>query len=244
MARGFARMNTDRQVEKSRAVREMFGAIAPRYDFLNHFLSGNIDRRWRHHCLREVGRRLPCGTPTILDVGCGTGDLSLNFAGLGPVVGCDFSRPMLEIAREKARGAPGSVSLLEADALSLPFGDECFDAVVSAFVLRNLADIPRGLGEMRRVLKRGGVLGVLEFALPGNRLLGGLYRFYFTRVLPRIGALVSGSGSAYRYLPSSVQSFPPPEELEEAARQAGFARVEHRRYTGGIAFLLLAGTDG
>ncbi len=238
-------MILESKADKSRAVREMFGAIAPRYDLLNHLLSGNIDRRWRRHCLREVRRRVSHPSPRILDVGCGTGDLSLVFSELGPVVGCDFSRPMLKIAREKAgksvHGFP--IPLLEADVLHLPFGDGCFDAVVSAFALRNLADIPQGLKEMRRVLTGGGVLGVLEFAMPRNRWLGSLYRLYFSRVLPRVGGWISGSGSAYRYLPSSVQSFAPPEELEDAARQAGFSSVEHRRYTGGIAFLLLAGVD-
>jgi demethylmenaquinone methyltransferase/2-methoxy-6-polyprenyl-1,4-benzoquinol methylase len=128
---------------------------------------------------------------------------------------------------------------LNADALKLPFADGSFDAVVSAFVLRNLSDIDLGLREMRRMLRPGGAMGFLEFGMPRTPLLGALYRLYFLRVLPKLGKLLSGVDGPYGYLPSSVQSFPPVEELNKRAETAGFQRVEYRLLTGGIAILLV-----
>lgn len=233
--------------DKSRKVRDMFGAIAGRYDFLNHFLSANIDRRWRRICVREVSERTVVSSPRILDVGCGTADLSLAFAGLGPVVGCDFCHPMLCIGANKILHSRlhQPVSLLGADALMLPFGNASFDVVVSAFVLRNLSDIDRGLREMRRVLRPGGVMGFLEFGMPRIPLLAGLYRLYFLQILPKLGKLISGVDGPYGYLPASVQSFPPVEELKKKAECAGFQNVDYRLLAGGIAVLLLgsAGSD-
>jgi demethylmenaquinone methyltransferase/2-methoxy-6-polyprenyl-1,4-benzoquinol methylase len=232
----------DRKSEKAQNVREMFGAIARRYDFLNHFLSGNIDRRWRRSCVREVSRRLACSRPAILDIGCGTGDLSLAFSELGPVVGCDFCHPMLQIGRDKitSRRSSHPISLLEADALVLPFQDGRFDVVVSAFVLRNLADARSGLREMRRVLRGGGVLGVLDFSMPRIPVIGGFYRFYFLRILPRLGAMISGVDGPYKYLPDSVGSFQGPDELLALIANAGFEKGEYRLLSCGIAVLLLA----
>lgn len=231
-----------RKSEKARYVRDMFGAIARRYDFLNHFLSGNVDRRWRRICVREVARRLHSSRPRILDIGCGTGDLSFAFSTLGPVAGCDFSHPMLRVGLEKvSRHATAyPIFLLEGDALALPFADGCFDAAASAFVLRNLADAGNGIQEMRRVLKPGGVLAVLDFSMPKAPVLGPLYRFYFLKILPRLGTMISGVDGAYRYLPDSVQTFPGPEELKALIANAGFANVEYRLLSGGIAVLLLA----
>jgi len=228
--------------EQAQAVRTMFGAIAAKYDFLNHLLSGNIDRSWRTRTAREVERRIDVAHPRILDVGCGTADLALSFSRAGAVVGCDFCQPMLAIGREKISRArvPYPVDLLEGDALCLPFSDAAFDAVVSAFVLRNLANVEKGLHEMGRVLRSGGTLGILDFAMPKMPVIGSLYRFYFTNVLPRIGRWVSGSEGAYTYLPRSVQAFPPPERLRELVRSAGFNRVEFHYFTGGIAVLHVA----
>jgi len=228
--------------EKAREVKEMFGAIARRYDFLNHFLSGNIDRRWRAACVREVSKRAAISGPVILDVGCGTGDLSLAFSALGPVVGVDFCHPMLRIGLDKiARSSrPNRISVLEGDALALPFPDGSFDVVVSAFVLRNLADARKGLVEMRRVMRVGGILGVLDFSMPRTPVIGPLYRFYFAKILPRLGALISGVEGPYKYLPESVQTFPGPEALKAVIAEAGFESVEHRLLSGGIAVLLLA----
>jgi demethylmenaquinone methyltransferase / 2-methoxy-6-polyprenyl-1,4-benzoquinol methylase len=228
--------------EKARDVRRMFGAIAGRYDFLNHFLSGNIDRLWRRTCVREVARRLETSKPKILDVGCGTGDLSLAFSSLGPVIGCDFSHPMLCVGRTKIAGRvlAHPVSVLEADALALPFANGGFDAVVSAFVLRNLADTGKGIEEMKRMLRPGGVLGVLDFSMPRIPVIGRMYRFYFLKILPRIGSWISGVEGPYKYLPDSVQTFPGPAELRALIEGVGFRHVEVRLLSGGIAVLLLA----
>jgi demethylmenaquinone methyltransferase/2-methoxy-6-polyprenyl-1,4-benzoquinol methylase len=229
--------------DKARKVRAMFETIAGRYDFLNHFLSANLDRGWRRVCVREVARRLEAGTsetPRILDVGCGTGDLSIAFSSVGEVTGCDFSHEMLTRGVRKAACATPRfpIRLLEADALNLPFANETFDAAVSAFVLRNLADIDRGLGEMRRVLRPGGVLGVLDFGMPSLPIIRWLYRFYFLNVLPRVGRWVSGADGPYQYLPSSVQTFPPAEELRRRAEAAGFRDVRIKRLAGGVTVLL------
>jgi demethylmenaquinone methyltransferase/2-methoxy-6-polyprenyl-1,4-benzoquinol methylase len=224
--------------DQGRAVREMFASIAARYDLLNHLLSGNVDRRWRRVCAAEVRKRIAAGRPRILDVGCGTADLALAFAGAGTVVGCDFCHPMLLVGKKKAGRA--AVALAEADALVLPFLDATFDAVVSAFVVRNLADLDAGLVEMARVLRRGAVLGVLDFAMPEAALFGAAYRFYFTRVLPAIGSLVSGVDGPYRYLPESVRAFPRPPVLRDRIAAAGFARAEYRLLTCGIAALYTA----
>lgn len=227
--------------DKSRAVRNMFGSIAPRYDFLNHLLSANIDRRWRRRCVEAVRGRVSDASPRILDVGCGTGDLAIEFARMGRVAGCDFCHPMLRIGIEKVKGTPSThpVELLSGDALALPFRDGSFDVVVSAFVLRNLADLDRGVAEMRRVLKPGGNLAALEFAIPKVPLIGAMYRLYFSRVLPFLGRAISGDRRAYRYLPDSVQAFPPPEALLRIIQNAGFREVSHRRLSAGIAILYL-----
>lgn len=226
--------------EKARRVRDMFGAIAGRYDFLNHFLSANIDRRWRQTCVKEVARRVRVSRPRILDVGCGTADLSISFSALGPVFGCDFCHPMLNVAAKKmARNGGNPITLLGADALGLPFADTSFDIVVSAFVLRNLADIDAGLREMRRVLRPDGVMGFLEFGMPANPLLAAIYRWYFVHVLPRVGKLFSGVDGPYGYLPASVQSFPAVEALKKRVALAGFADVKTRLLTAGIAVLVI-----
>jgi demethylmenaquinone methyltransferase/2-methoxy-6-polyprenyl-1,4-benzoquinol methylase len=227
--------------DKARNVREMFGSIAHRYDFLNHLLSGNIDRLWRRRCLREVAARIGTNNPTILDVGCGTADLSLTFSRLGRVVGCDFCHPMLKIGMEKVarRQVLHPVTLVGGDALHLPFGDQSFDAVVSAFCLRNLADMRTGLKEMYRVLRPGGVVGILDFGMPEDRLLAGAYRFYFQRILPKIGALLSGVRGPYQYLPDSVESFAAPAELRQLLEEVGFVRPENQALSAGIAILLL-----
>jgi demethylmenaquinone methyltransferase/2-methoxy-6-polyprenyl-1,4-benzoquinol methylase len=229
--------------QKAHAVREMFGRIAHRYDLLNHCLSGNIDRRWRRLLREAVAERLGGRLPgRVLDVGCGTGDLSIEFAAIAPVIGCDFSHPMLAIGAGKVSAGPGrhAIGLVEADALRLPFADGCFDAIVSAFVLRNLADLRSGIREMGRVARPGSVLGILEFAMPKTPVLGPVYEFYFTRVLPRIGSLISGVEGPYRYLPESVRAFPPPERLCDLVESCGFRQPRFRLLTGGIAAVVTA----
>ncbi len=223
----------------------MFAGIAGRYDLLNHLLSGNVDKRWRRQVARSLESSLVEGA-RVLDVACGTGDLSLvlSNAGRARVVGLDFCRPMLEVARRKAEADSSPVPFVEGDALRLPFADETFDVVTIAFGLRNLAGVFEGLRELRRILRPGGRVAVLEFSTPVVPGFRALFRFYFTRVLPRIGGLVSGSRGAYEYLPDSVTKFPDQKRLAELMREAGFEGVSYRNLTGGIAALHTGARDG
>jgi demethylmenaquinone methyltransferase/2-methoxy-6-polyprenyl-1,4-benzoquinol methylase len=227
--------------EHSRRVREMFSGIASRYDFLNHFLSANTDTRWRRLVARKLQPALEAAEARALDVACGTGDLSLAIAeGTGArVVGTDFCRPMLEIAARKAVARTRLIPFVEGDALKLPFADDSFDAVSIAFGLRNLSSVERGLRELWRVLKPGGRAAILEFSRPVVPGFRSLFQFYFTRVLPRIGGLVSGSRGAYEYLPDSVSRFPDQKRLAAMMTEVGFTEVEHQNLTGGIAALHL-----
>ena len=222
--------------EHAGRVREMFAGIAKRYDLLNHLLSGNVDKRWRRIVAKRVREKLSSTSSRILDVACGTGDLSLTlFENTGArVVGTDFCRPMLEIAAGKTSDR---IPLIEGDALDLPFRDGAFEVVTIAFGLRNLASVEGGLAELRRVLKPGGWVAVLEFSRPANAMMRPLFGLYFTRVLPLMGGLVSGSRMAYSYLPASVQKFPDQEQLSLLMEQAGFEQVQFENLTGGIAAL-------
>lgn len=214
----------------------MFSQIAPRYDLLNRLLSAGVDQSWRRAAVREA---LKHGPKRVLDLACGTGDLTLLLKKSAPeaeVVGADFALPMLELARAKAKKSGLQVRFQEADALELDFPDEHFDAVTIAFGFRNFADYERALAELHRVLRPGGRLCILEFPPPPKSGPGVLYRFYFTRVLPYIGGLISGNAAAYRYLPASVEHFPAPEVLGGMMEKAGF-RVQYRLFTGGIAAL-------
>ena len=224
--------------EHASRVRAMFSTIAGRYDLLNHVLSGNVDKRWRRIVATRVRERIPSSSACILDVACGTGDLSLTLfeiTGAG-VVGTDFCRPMLDIAAGKTSGR---IRLIEGDALDLPFRDGTFDAATIAFGLRNLSNVESGLAELSRVLKPGGWVAVLEFSRPANAILRPLFNLYFRRVLPLMGGLVSGSLSAYTYLPASVQKFPDQSQLSLLMEQAGFDQVRYQNLTGGIAALHL-----
>jgi demethylmenaquinone methyltransferase / 2-methoxy-6-polyprenyl-1,4-benzoquinol methylase len=231
----------------ARAVREMFTSIAPRYDFLNHVLSFNVDRLWWRRTARTFADILAKPEAKVLDLCCGTGDMTFALqrqrrGSKTGLFGADFSHAMLERARsksmeraghEKNQGRPGWI---EADALKLPFADEDFDLVTSAFGFRNLADYDAGLQEIARVLRAGGECGILDFAEPKGAF-GQLYRFYFKKILPRIGSMLSGVRGPYAYLPNSVERFPEPEEMLGRMRAAGFREASWTAYTFGIAGL-------
>ena len=231
----------------------MFSAVAPRYDFLNHFLSLGRDIAWRRATARALEAVLTRPDSVALDVCCGTGDLALALGRVsrGQVVGVDFCHPMLARAVEKAAARRSSgdaqspavarlgprVAFLEADALALPFRDGSVDVVTSAFGFRNLASYGRGLEEIRRVLKPGGQVAILEFSRVRWPVFGPIFRFYFRRVLPRLGTLISGVEGPYQYLPDSVSKFPDQERLAAAMREAGFEKVWYRNFSGGVAAL-------
>lgn len=216
--------------DASRKVREMFTRIAPRYDLLNHLLSGQMDKRWRARTARELRPILERTDAQVLDLCCGTGDLAFSLArnGQAKIIGADFSHTMLVRARGKAVAeAHGSapVPFFEADALRLPFADASFDLVTAAFGFRNLANYEAGLEEILRVLKPGGTIAILEFTEPAPGFIGDAYRFYCQQVLPKIGGLISGDSAAYAYLPKSVARFFHPNELAGLMQQVGYADV-------------------
>lgn len=219
----------------------MFAAVAPRYDFLNHFLSLGRDIAWRRATARLLVDTLAPPGAVALDVCCGTGDLALELARAGScaVIATDFCHPMLERASEKAKATHHAPYFLEADTLTLPFADDSFDVVASAFGFRNLANYAHGLAEMRRVLKPGGRVAILEFSRVRWPVFGPLFRFYFRRVLPQLGTLVSGVQGAYQYLPDSVAQFPDQEALAARMREAGLVKVCYRNFSGGVAALHL-----
>lgn len=225
------------EADHSKAVRDMFAGIAGRYDLLNHLLSVNIDKRWRRLVRKELEGVLADPKATVLDVACGTGDLAIELGSHSEarVCGTDFCRPMLDLAALKTERTGLSIPYIESDALQLSFADESFDAVTIAFGLRNLSNLNYGLTELRRVLKPGGKLIVLEFSSPVIPGFRGLFRLYFTRVLPWIGGLISGSRGAYEYLPDSVSKFPPQKELANMIAEAGFSDVHYKNLSGGIA---------
>jgi len=222
--------------EHAGRVREMFATIAGRYDLLNHLLSLNIDKKWRRLVVNRVRAKVLARESLILDVACGTGDLSLMLFEIdgARVVGTDFCRPMLSIAAEKV---PADVRLIEGDALALPFKDATFDAVTIAFGLRNLAGVESGLKELRRILKPNGWVAVLEFSRPSNALLRPLFGLYFRKILPLLGGVISGSRGAYSYLPASVSRFPDQQQLGSLMEQAGLDQVSFENLSGGIAAL-------
>jgi demethylmenaquinone methyltransferase/2-methoxy-6-polyprenyl-1,4-benzoquinol methylase len=227
--------------KSSDRVRQMFGQIAGRYDFLNHLLSLGIDHYWRWRTVRRV---LPQGELPILDLCTGTGDLALAYdraaQGRLKIIGADFCHEMLEIGRRKAaaKGADDRITFLEADAQSLPLPTDAFQIVAVAFGLRNVADTDRGLAEMVRVAAPAGRVAVLEFSSPTREPFRSVYGWYFRNVLPRIGQLFArNSKSAYEYLPASVGEFPQGEALAERMRAAGLTDVRCYPLTFGVATL-------
>jgi demethylmenaquinone methyltransferase / 2-methoxy-6-polyprenyl-1,4-benzoquinol methylase len=233
-------------VSKSPAkIAGMFDAIAHRYDFLNHFLSGGLDIRWRR---RAIAALALTGRERVLDLCTGTGDLAIAaMAGQGSpgaarVIGVDFAPAMLAIAREKVArvAATSRVALVRADATRIPAANESVDAVTIAFGIRNVEDPAAACAEMRRVLRPGGRLAILEFAVPDTPLFGPLYRWYLAHVLPRIGRAVSRHDAAYGYLPASIDAFASPDEFVKILRQQGFADAAADRLTFGSVILYTA----
>jgi len=223
--------------EAAARVRQMFTRITPRYDFLNHLLSFSLDRVWRRRTAQRFSHILRRPDARVLDLCCGTGDLALTLdrareqalggaaATRSAIMGADFVEPMLDHARRKAQQSERCVVFAAADALCLPYANGAFDLVTTAFGFRNLANYEQGLREMARVLRPGGEAGILEFSEPERGVMAGLFRFYFRRVLPRVGGAISGSSDAYAYLPSSVAGFPSPAALALLMTQCGFAGV-------------------
>lgn len=232
---------SDDETSSAAAVRRMFTEIAPHYDLLNHLLSLNIDKLWWRRTARTFAHILARPNAAVLDLCCGTGDMAFNLlrqAGKSHasphIFGADFSHAMLVRALRKYAGTP--MRWVEADALCLPFAEGSFQLVTSAYGFRNLANYDAGLREIFRVLAPGGEVGILDFGEPKG-LIGRLYRFYFHRVLPAIGTVISGVRGPYAYLPASVQRFPAPDEMLERMRRAGFRQVSWTPYSFGIAGL-------
>ena len=234
---------TGAQTEQQAAtwVQGMFGRIAPRYDLLNHLLSFNIDRLWRSHTVKRVEHVLRRPEARVLDLCCGTGDLMLALESRrgSSVFGSDFCHPMLIEACRKVSRRRFASKLFEADGLNLPLADKSMDLITIAFGFRNFASYQKGLDELFRVLRKGGVLAILEFSKPPNPLIAAGYNFYSRTILPALGGMISGSRDAYTYLPESVRKFPSAEELASEMGQVGFSRVSFERLTGGIVALHL-----
>lgn len=222
---------------KAKSVEAMFSSIARRYDFLNHFLSLGLDITWRKKataCFSDLhGKK-------ILDVACGTGDLAITLAKAGDetteISAGDFSLEMIEIGKSKIEktGLGHRVTIEFSDALNLACHDNSFDGVTCAFGVRNFADLDRGLSEMTRVLKPGGRMVILEFTQPSNPVFGALYKFYFTRILPAVGGLLSGNRAAYKYLPDTVYRFPSPDSLSAKLTRLGLERVKFNPLAFGV----------
>ena len=230
--------------DKGRGVRKMFDTIAPRYDLLNRLLSFGIDRQWRRYAVSRL-----CVPPDgrVLDIATGTCDVALEIASRThasvQIVGEDFTQGMLVQGQKKLDQSPNGkrITLVNAPCEAIPHPDNCFDAITIAFGIRNVVDRAEGLREMVRVLKPGGRAVILEFSNPRSRLFRNLYYFYFRRLLPAIGGLIS-QRSAYQYLPDSVLEFPPQEEFCALMREAGFAAVSFKDLTGGIATVYVGDT--
>jgi demethylmenaquinone methyltransferase / 2-methoxy-6-polyprenyl-1,4-benzoquinol methylase len=256
-ATGARPIGTADEADAAESVRQMFDSIAPKYDLLNHVLSANVDRLWWRRAARRFREVLARPEAEILDICCGTGDLTMALLklrppGARPVLAGDFARAMLlrgaqKFGREarQSRGsgknsaaAPYAIPI-EADALHLPLRAESVDLIMTAFGFRNLANYAAGLKEFHRTLKPGGQLGILEFSEPGG-LMGKAYAVYFRRMLPAIGRLICGKDGPYKYLPTSVGAFPPPREMLAMLREAGYVDCAWQPYTLGIAGLYTA----
>jgi demethylmenaquinone methyltransferase / 2-methoxy-6-polyprenyl-1,4-benzoquinol methylase len=223
---------TRNEREAAACVQQMFRRIAPRYDVLNLLISFSLDGVWRRRTALRFARLLQQPGSRVLDLCCGTGDLAfaLSRASNGSnceIVGVDFVEAMLTRAQAKARDRRQAVTFVGGDALRLPFPDDSFDLVTSAFGFRNLANYESGLREIARVLRPGGRLGILDFSEPDSGVVGAVFRFYFRNILPRIGGAISGSRDDYAYLPASVRKFPSRDELTSLIARCGFVDAKY-----------------
>jgi demethylmenaquinone methyltransferase/2-methoxy-6-polyprenyl-1,4-benzoquinol methylase len=223
--------------DKKADVTAMFNDIAHTYDFLNHFLSFGIDRIWRKKAVRIISRAYK--NPEILDVAAGTADLSIAAIKADPqhITGIDISLEMLEIGREKVlrKGLSDRIELIEGDSERIPFADDTFDVAMAAFGVRNFADPLKGLSEMRRVTRKGGMVLVLEFSKPTRFPFRQLYKLYFHNIVPLIGRFFSKNASAYRYLPESVIQFPDNEHFKELMVKTGLSSILQKKLTMGVS---------
>lgn len=219
-------------------IRQMFDGIATDYDRLNHIMSLGVDRIWRRRALKEI--LSPAGRKEIADIACGTGDFSIAIARrMSPgshITGIDISDGMLAVMRDKVRreGLSGSISCEQGDSENMRFGDGSFDVACIGFGIRNFEDRTAALKEIRRILRSGGRLVILELSVPSNPVIRGVYNIYFKNILPCIGGLVSGDRAAYRYLPASVIAFPGKEEWMRTMRGCGFTNIRHKAFTFGL----------
>ncbi|MFZ4462572.1 MAG: bifunctional demethylmenaquinone methyltransferase/2-methoxy-6-polyprenyl-1,4-benzoquinol methylase UbiE [Bacteroidales bacterium] len=223
-------------VPKKENVRQMFNNIASSYDFLNHFLSLGIDNLWRKRLVKLILAKNPA---TVLDVATGTADLAIAVSkrSKAKITGIDIAEDMVAIGQKKisARGLTEQIQLKVADSEKIPFSDFSYEAAIVSFGVRNFENLDKGLSEMNRVLKRGGMIAVLEFSRPKHFPVRNLYMFYFKQILPRIGRVVSGDKGAYTYLPDSVSQFPDGADFLNHLQKCGFSETKEHRLTFGIA---------
>ncbi|HEX4751240.1 MAG TPA: bifunctional demethylmenaquinone methyltransferase/2-methoxy-6-polyprenyl-1,4-benzoquinol methylase UbiE [Bryobacteraceae bacterium] len=222
-------------------VQQMFADVAPKYDFLNHLLSFNIDRRWRRILMRHLRPILDRRDAIVLDLCCGTADVLLDLRSVSAarIVGADFCHPMLVAAHEKITRLKFTPLLIEGDALQLPLAADSLDAVAISFGFRNLSNYSAGLRELHRILTPGGVLAILEFSHPPGLFIKVAYGVYSKVIMPLVGAAISGSPDAYTYLPESIRKFPRAPQLAQMMQEAGFSNARFELLTGGIAALHL-----
>lgn len=230
--------NSDKN--KKQQVEQMFDNIAPKYDFLNHFLSLGIDKLWRRKAVRILKGYQPA---RLLDVATGTGDFAIAASRIQPreIVGFDLSEQMIRVGMEKVKrlGLDHLISFCKGDSENMPFDSASFDAITVAFGVRNFENLEKGLSEFVRVLKPGGVAIILEFSKPRYFPFRQLYKFYFFHILPRLGGMISNDASAYSYLPESVMAFPDDRDFLEILRRVGFAEARQWRLSLGIATIYL-----